>query len=321
MNILITGANGMIGRAAMKRSRARGWSTCAALRRPSALFTQSEARVVGEIGESTDWSSALEGVDGVIHIAGLAHTENVSLGEIQRVNVLGAARLAESCAVSGVRRLVLLSTAKVHGSKSDGRPFIDADPPSPVDAYAISKWEGEHAVRHALAGSDVQVTVVRSPLVYGPNVRANFLSLLKLVDSGLPLPLANIRNERSIIFVDNLADLLAECVSSPVAQGETFLASEGPPISTPELIKLVARELGKPARLFGVAPRLLETLARITGQSRITKRLVSSFAVDGTRAHRLLSWSPPSTLSSGLAETASWYVSASRKSSGRSSRG
>lgn len=272
----------MIGRAAMKRSMARGWFTRAALRRPSALFTQSRSSVVGDIGQSTDWSAALEGVDGVIHIAGLAHAKNVSPGEIHRVNVLGAARLAESCAASGVRRFVLLSTAKVHGNESAGRPFRDADPPLPADLYAMSKWEGEQAVRRALVGSDVQVTIVRSPLVYGPEVKANFLSLLKLVDSRLPLPFANIRNERSIIFVDSLADLLAECMSSPAAQGETFLASEGPPVSTPELIRLLASELGKPARLFGVPTRLLEALARLTGQSRMAERLVSSFAVDGT---------------------------------------
>jgi nucleoside-diphosphate-sugar epimerase len=152
---------------------------------------------------------------------------------------------------------------------------------------------------------------VRSPLVYGPGVKANFLSLIRLVDRGLPLPFADIRNERSIIFTENLADLLLECAASPAASGETFLASEGPPLSTPELIRTIANELGKPARLFGVPPAVLNTLCRMTGQSRLAERLLSSFAVDGSRAHRLLNWSPPVSPSAGLRETMSWYQSVS----------
>lgn len=303
----------MIGRAAMKRSTARGWVPRAAIRRASTLFAESESSIVGDLSNHIDWSGALHGMDAVVHIAGLAHAAHVNPEDVHRVNVVGAARLAESSAALGVRSFVLLSTAKVHGNQSTGRPFRDDDIPSPADIYARSKWEGEQAVRRALAGTDVRFTVVRSPLVYGPEVKANFRSLIRLVDRGVPLPFAAIRNERSIVFTENLADLLLECASSPAAKGETFLASEGPPLSTPELIRRIARELGKPARLFGVPPAVLDSLCRITGQSRLAERLLSSFAVDGSRAHRLLNWSPPVSPSAGLRETISWYESLSLK--------
>ncbi|MDP9201192.1 MAG: NAD-dependent epimerase/dehydratase family protein [Gemmatimonadota bacterium] len=295
----------MIGGAVVRRALARGLQVRGVGRRPRSWI--SDYLAVGDIGEHTDWREALQGVDAVIHAAGLAHVADADSAELRRTNVLAVSQLARACAKSGVRRLVFLSTAKVHGERTEGKAFCESDLPAPEDPYAASKWEAEQRIWEIGARASLEVTVVRSPLVYGPEVKANFLALLKLVDRGMPLPFGAVRNERSLIFVENLADLLVECARSPLAAAETFLAAEGPPVSTPRLVKLLAEALRKPARLVPIPPRVLRWLFKIAGRADVSDRLLSSFAIDGAHARERLGWAPPTPMRSGIETTCAWY--------------
>jgi nucleoside-diphosphate-sugar epimerase len=229
------------------------------------------------------------------------------LAEFRRVNAAGTRRLAESAAQAGVRRFVYVSSIKVNGERTGNRPFTEADPPGPEDAYAQSKYEAEMALREIAARTGMEVVIVRPPLVYGPGVKGNFRTLLRVVRMGLPLPLASCDNRRSLVGLSNLADLLALCVTHPAAAGETFLAADGEDLSTPELLRRTGRALGRPARLFPVPPALLRAGARMFGRAGAGERLCGSLQVDISRARRILGWNPPSTVDEELARTAQWY--------------
>jgi nucleoside-diphosphate-sugar epimerase len=161
--------------------------------------------------------------------------------------------------------------------------------------------------------------IVRPPLVYGPRVRANFLRLMRLVDSGVPLPLASVANRRSLLFVGNLADALYTCIGHPRAAGRAFAVSDGEDVSTPELVRRIARALGRPARLFPFPARLLRLAGAIAGQIQSIDRLTGDLAIDSSPIRAALGWRPPFSMERGLAETAAWYR-AHRGGAGRGRR-
>ena len=266
---------------------------------------------MGSIDGHTDWGAALDGVTTVIHLAARVHvtrdTAADPLAEFRRVNVAGTERLALQAAARGVRRLVYVSSIKVNGERTDGRPFGDSDMPRPEGAYAQSKLEAEHVLRGIAARTGLDVVIVRPPLVYGPGVKGNFLSLLRLVDSGLPLPFARCDNRRSLIGVTNLADLLAECALHPAAAGEIFLAADGEDLSTPGLVRRVAGALGRRARLLPVPVSWLGGAARLLGRAALYERLCGSLQVDAGKAGRVLGWRPRLTVDDELTATARWY--------------
>jgi UDP-glucose 4-epimerase len=212
-----------------------------------------------------------------------------------------------------VRRLVFVSTAKVNGESTFGRPFAEGDPPAPQDPYAVSKWEAEEALRSVAAKTGLEVAIVRPPLVYGPGVRANFLRLLRLVERGLPLPLPDTNNRRSLIGVENLADCLVRCVSHPEAANQTFMVSDGEDVSTRELIARLARALGRSARFLPVPEFAVRLAARLVGKESAVDRLLGSLVIDSGKARQTLRWKPLVTLDSGLAATARWYLESSRR--------
>jgi UDP-glucose 4-epimerase len=261
--VLVTGATGFIGRA-----------LCAE--------TNFEALDLRRAG----WEGDLAGAEVVVHLVGVAHAR-ASDAVYEEVNVVLTERLAQAAARAGVRRLVFVSSIKVNGeSTAIDRPFRASDRPAPEDAYGRSKWRAEQALAR-VAG--LEVVVVRPPLVYGPGVRANFLRLLRLVDSGLPLPFASIRNLRSFLYVGNLAALLRHCVEHPAAAGRTFLAADGEDLSTPELARRIAGALGRKSWLVPFPPALLP--GKLTG----------SLVVDPG------DWRAPYGVDEGLARTAAWY--------------
>lgn len=313
--VLVTGAGGFVGRALCRMLAARGWRVRAALRTDSSLTSEDadETAVVGDIDAATDWRAALDGVRAVAHLAARTHVmreagDNSTLARYREINVEGTAALARAAADCGVPRLLYLSSIKVNGEATHGQPFCEDDAPRPEDAYGLSKWEAEQSLWRIAAASTLAVTVARAPLVYGPGVKGNFLSLMRAVDRGWPLPLAGLRNLRSLLYVDNLADALALMLEHPAAAGRTYLIADGEDISTPGLVRALAGALGRPSRLWPLPGA--GGLARLAGRGAAWSRLAGSLQVNAGRLRAELGWKPPVTPAQGLAATAQWYHAA-----------
>lgn len=306
--IAVTGASGFVGQALCADLRSRGMLVRPLVRAVPSLPTDAETVAVGDIGAETDWSAALAGVDCVIHCAARAHVLKERavnpLAAFRVVNVVGTRKLAEKAATMGVRRLIFLSSIGVLGVNTNGRePFSIADSPAPRENYGISKWEAEETLWQVAAQTDLEVVVIRPPLVYGPGVRANFLRLLQLVKCGLPLPLGAVDNLRSLVSLDNLVDLLIRCVDHPSAAGHTFLVSDDHDISTPELIFNLADLMGRKARLLPVPPRMLRLGGRLLGRLPEIERLIGSLQVNILHTRERLNWTPPMSVEEGLYRT------------------
>jgi nucleoside-diphosphate-sugar epimerase len=306
--ILVTGANGFVGRMLCEALTGAGRAVRKAVRAPLAGFSDL---AVGDIGPATDWRAALEGAGAVVHLAARTHvlreTAPDSLAEYRRINVAGTDRLARAAAAAGVRRLVFLSSVKVNGERTDARAFTEDDAPRPGDAYGVSKWEAEHALARAAAETGLKVVVLRPPLVYGPGVKGNFLRLVHLVARGMPLPLGAVANRRSLVYAGNLVDAIVKALDAPHAAGRTYLVSDGEDVSTPDLVRALAQSLGVKARLVPIPLLLLKLAAAIAGRGDEFARLTGSLQVDSARLRRELAWRPPFTLAQGLEQTARWY--------------
>ncbi len=322
MNVLVTGANGFVGAAMCKSLAHRGHRVRAVVRNPQsagALPTANESpadgvetAAVGNIDAQTDWSAALSGMDTVIHLAARVHVMHEKSGgpldEFRRVNVAGTEHLARAAAASGVKRMVYVSSIKVNGEAiAGGQKFSETDTPAPQDPYGISKYEAEQALHRVARETGMEIVIVRPPLVYGPRVKGNFILLLKMLGTGIPLPLASVNNRRSFIYLGNLVDALIACATHPAAAGQTYLVSDGEDVSTPELLRFLAGAAGQPARLFSFPPRLLKALARLAGKGPQVDRLLGSLCVESGKIRTELNWTPPYSLQQGLQATAEWY--------------
>lgn len=306
--ILITGATGFVGNAlltALNKHPIRR-----ALRKTACPPGNGDV-VVGDINPNTDWSTALADINCVVHLAARTHVliENNknTLRAYRRINVEGTRRLAIQAAAAGVRRFIYVSSIKVNGEANSDHAFTEHDAPAPADAYGISKQEAEIVLRDISLKSGMELVILRSPLVYGPGVKGNFLRLLQIIDSGIPLPLGSVNNCRSLIHVANLAQAIAACISTPEAVDQTFLVSDGEDISTPDLIRRLAAGMGKSARLFPCPIKILELCALLSGKSASLSRLTGTLSVDTSKIRRKLGWSPRIPLDQGLIETARWY--------------
>lgn len=308
-DILVTGANGFIGRALCESLAASGRAPRRAVRQPSTGSPDMTA--IGDIGADTDWKAALEGVRCVVHLVARTHvlreTAADPLSEYRRINVMGTERLAREAAASGVRRIVFLSSVKVIGERTSTRAYTEDDTPRPEDAYGISKLEAEQALARVAAETRIEIVVLRPPLVYGPGVKGNFLRLMDIVTRGVPLPLASVANRRSLVYVDNLVAAITHAIDAPQAAGRAYLVSDGEDVSTPTLMRGIASSLGVAARLFPCPPPLLSIAGIMSGRSAEISRLTGSLQVDSSRIRRELGWNPPFRLDQGLAATARWY--------------
>lgn len=308
--VVVTGATGFIGVPLCTLLVGSGVEVRAAVRRESAVLTDlakdpaTRGRllqvVVGDLGPASDWSGALAGADAVVHLAARVHVPGVA-GQAERdrfraINVDATLRLAEDAARARVARLVFVSSAKARDGDDEAG-----------DPYSWSKAEAERLLAEASRRLGLECVIVRPPLVYGPGVRANFLRLMRLVDAGVPIPLASVANRRSLLFVGNLTDALATCVAHPGAAGRTFSVSDGDDISTPELIRRIARALGRPARLLPFPVALLRLAGSLIGQGPAIDRLTGDLSIDSAPIRTALDWSPPFSMEQGLDETAAWY--------------
>jgi UDP-glucose 4-epimerase len=244
-----------------------------------------------------------------VHLAAIAH-RSAPEAEIRRVNVDATLRLAEAAA-GLARRFVFMSSVKVHGEDSGDGAYAETHPTRPEDAYGRSKLEAELLLGDAAARGGMELVLIRPPLVYGPGVKANFLRLLRWIDSGVPLPFARLRNRRSLIYLDNLVDAIARCVERPGASGP-LLVGDDEIVSTPELLSRAALALKRPARLFPFPAEALRLAGAIAGRGDEVRRLTGNLVIDPSKARRVLEWRPRRTLDEGLAATALWFRSASR---------
>lgn len=314
MRVLVTGANGFVGRALCGTLLDGGYEVVGTVRRAADLPTGSEVWITGDIGPETDWSLGLAGVDCLVHLAARGHVladrAADPLAAFRRTNVAATLRLAEAAARAGLNRFVYLSSVKVLGEASHRGPLTDSTPVGPEDAYAISKWEAEQGLRQIAGATPMKLVILRPPLVYGPGVAGNFLSLLRVVERGIPLPLASVRNRRSLLYLGNLVDAIQLCLRHAAAPGRTFLLRDGEDLATPELIRRIARALDRRARLLPLPPAALWLGARAVGRGAEAARLIGSLVVDDGPIRRELGWRRPFTLDEGLRETAKWYRSA-----------
>lgn len=318
--VLVTGANGFIGQALCPVLARSGYNVRVALRRKQQLQTSDyEVVEVGEIDAQTQWETALSNVDTVIHLAARVHVmRDISknpLENFRRINTEGTLHLTQKAAQHKVRRLIFLSTLKVNGEsnlqKNNGsiECFTENHRPNPEDAYAISKWEAEQALQNIKESSNLEIVILRSPLVYGPNVGANFLNLLKLVKSGIVLPFANIHNKRSLIYVGNLIDIIVRCIDNSSVANNTYLVSDGQDISTPQLIETIAEAMNRKLIMIPFPIWVLKLLAKATGKSAYIDRLADSLCVCNNKIIKALSWKPPYTFREGVRQTVNYYLS------------
>ena len=302
--MLVVGAAGFIGRALVARLAAEGTPVIGTVRDARPLGPGVETRVIGTLSAGSDWPALLAGCRAVVHLASRAHAPAAPGVDWIAADEATATVLAGAARREGIERLVLLSSLKVHGEDSGDRRFAADDPPAPADAYGRAKLRIETAMRHA-AGPIL--AVLRPPLVYGPGVKANFRALLHAVDRGVPLPLAGIANRRSLVFLDNLVDLVLAVLAHERAAGGTFLLRDDEDISTPSLIRMMAEQLGRPARLFRCPASVLRAAARLGGRADAAERLLGSLRVDDAATRATLGWRPRVLLAEGLAATCRWY--------------
>jgi len=313
-SVLVTGASGFVGLRLCARLAAAGHTVKAAVRHESADLAAFKPAVgvvpVGDIGPNTDWQAALTGVDMVVHLAARAHVMRDSasdpLAHYRRINVAGSERLARAAAAAGVSRLIYMSSIKVNGEATVNAPFRESDSPAPLDAYGRSKWEAEQALSRIAAETGLGVTVLRPPLIYGPGVKGNVARLLHWIDRGLPLPFASIVNRRSLIYLENLIDATLAVMRHP-APGRIYLVSDARDLSTPQLIRALARGLDKPPRLLAFPPLLLRAAGACTGHLDAVGRLVGSLQIDASRIGAELDWRPAHDPERGLILTAKAY--------------
>ncbi|MGZ5054927.1 MAG: UDP-glucose 4-epimerase family protein [Methylobacter sp.] len=312
-SVLITGANGFIGKQLCAELFTYGRSVRAAVRSENLPVENVETVSIGVINGKTDWKDALRSITVVIHLAANAHVLKYSaadqLDELRKVNIDGVYNLARQAHDAGVRRFIFISSIKVNGEETLlGRPYTAEDRPAPADPYGISKLEAEEALRQLADVTGMEVVIIRPPLVYGAGVKANFRSMMSWLQKGVPLPLGAIHNKRSFIALDNLVDLIITCIDHPAAANQTFLAGDGEDMSTAELLQRLGKALNKPAKLLPMPVWALKTGAMLLGKQYIAQRLCNSLQVDIKKTCDLLGWQPPVSVDEALKKTAADFL-------------
>lgn len=306
--LLITGANGFVGSGICDLLQSRGVTF-----RPAARMLMPGGVAVGDISASTDWSRALTDVNTVVHLAARVHVMSDPVADplaaFRALNVDATLNLAEQAYRAGTKRLVYLSSIKVNGEHTElGRCFTADDIAVPEDPYGQSKLEAEQGLMAIMRRTGLEIVIVRSPLVYGPGVKANFRVMMEWVRRGIPLPFGAVNNRRSLIALPNLADLILTCVGHPGAAGEVFLAADGEDISTTDLLAAIARAMGCSPRLLPIPEGMLWAAAATIRKHALAHRLLGSLQVDIRKTRERLGWHPPVSVAVGIAATVEAFM-------------
>jgi nucleoside-diphosphate-sugar epimerase len=292
--VLVTGATGFLGKAVVERLIASGRSVRGAVR----AHPGPGAVAVGDLSVDTDWSAALEGVDTVVHCAARAHvlkeTAADPLVQFRAVNRDATTALALQAAAAGVRRFIFISSIGVNGAETQGAPFRHDDTPQPHSPYAVSKSEAEGDLHRVAYETRLEIVIIRPPLITGPEPKGNLATLNKVIAKGLPLPfgLAN-RNRRDLVSRETLCDLIDVVIDHPAAAGQTFLVSDGAPVSTRALLEQMAAAQGRALTLLPVPTALLALPLKLIGKGAMASQLFGDLEVDIAHTRRTLNWSPP----------------------------
>jgi nucleoside-diphosphate-sugar epimerase len=314
-HVIVSGANGFVGRALCRALIDDGHRVTGLVRRPGGCIDG----VIEWVDSSIDYSDTMTawpagiGADCVVHLAARVHVMNDDASDpdaaFRSTNVDGALRLATAAHRHGVPRFVFVSSIKAVAEQSDGEPLREDDPAQPEDAYGRSKRAAEEALIHFGDMSEIDIVIVRPPLVYGPRVRANFLRLMDAVWRGVPLPLGAVEARRSMVYVCNLADALVRCATDPRAARQCFHVADSDALTVTELVRSLAHHLGKPSRMLPLPASWLRIAGRLTGRSAQVDRLIGDLQVDASHISQTLGWQPPFSTDEGLAATAGWYRS------------
>ncbi|HKS14115.1 MAG TPA: SDR family oxidoreductase [Pseudomonas sp.] len=300
MKVLLTGATGFVGRAVLDvLSRSEGVRVVVALRKAASdLPAGVETYSIYDLTDDQSSRLSAHAPDVVVHCASRVHVMNDTaadpLAEFRRVNVDGTIALARAARAAGAKRFIFISSIKVNGEGTlAGAPYRADDTPKPTDPYGVSKLEAEEGLLALARETGLEVVIIRPVLVYGPGVKANFQSMMRWLQRGIPLPFGAINNRRSLVALDNLVDLVMTCIEHPAAANQVFLVSDGDDMSTTDLLRRMGHALGKPARLIPVPAQLLQAGARFLGKGALSQRLCGSLQVDIEKTRRLLGWKPP----------------------------
>ncbi|MEZ8985184.1 NAD-dependent dehydratase [Vibrio cyclitrophicus FF160] len=321
MKLLITGSTGFIGSRVAKLAQECQWEVVPVVRKaaqiqPNSLFVNSQfvnSFAVSSIDSSTDWSGAFDGVDCVVHCAARVHQMNESeqdaLAAYREVNTLGTLTLARQAADAGVKRFVFVSSIKVNGELSElDSPFEPDLSHTPQDPYGLSKYEAETELAQLAKDTGLEVVIIRPPLVYGPGVKANFLSMMRLIDKGIPLPFGAIKNQRSLVYLDNLSDLILTCCEHPSAPGRIFLVSDDNDVSTTQLMQTIAHAMGKSPRLIPIPMSWIQVGSSSLNKKHIAQRVCGNLQVEIGLTKEILGWKPPVSFKQGIKRTVEAYL-------------
>ncbi|MGC9402646.1 UDP-glucose 4-epimerase family protein [Vibrio genomosp. F10 str. 9ZC157] len=311
MKILVTGSTGFVGSRVVELARERSWAVIPVVRKQIEAVTNS--LVVASIEASTDWSGAFEGVDCIVHCAARVHqmkeSEQDALLAYRGINTLGTLNLAKQAAEAGVKRFVFVSSIKVNGEFSEPNlPFEPNLKNTPKDLYGLSKYEAEVELVKLSKETGLEVVIIRPPLVYGPGVKANFLSMIRLIYKGIPLPFGAIKNQRSLVYLDNLSDLILTGCEHPLAPGHTFLASDDQDVSTTQLMQTIARAMEKSPRLIPIPMSWIQAGSSSLKKKHIAQRVCGNLQVDIGLTKEVLGWKPPVSFEQGIKRTVEAYL-------------
>jgi UDP-glucose 4-epimerase len=312
--ILLTGSTGFIGSELLRQLKLKKY-----LIHTSKRSTYEEKVngvknfIINQIDKDTNWSEALEGVDCVIHCAGVAtetyKSDTSVLSYYRKINVEGTRNLAYQAAAKGVKRFIFISSIKVNGERTEGfLSFKNTDIPKPEGIYAISKWEAEQSLHSIFKQTGLEIVIIRPPVIYGQQVKGNFYRLINFIDRGFPLPFGKVNNLRSYVALDNLVDLIICCINHPRAAAQTFLVADGEDLSTPDLIKKISFTLQKKPFLLNVPISFMKFAGNMIGKSKEINRLLSSLRLDFSYTQKLLGWKPSISIDKALPKTVNWYL-------------